>query len=248
MGELMKKTVLLTILFVIVFLAKTDLFASYEDSLKLYKEVKYQESLQAIAEVLVVAEDMNPESNNYNLRFLAGHNHWKLKNYKNALAHLTRCSQIRPKSVDPLIDISLIFLELNRRKEATSYIYRVIKKDKNNALAYHLLAKIKLAYKNYWGAKELFEKALSINMDLFESWNGLGIALMNLQKFSQANTAFSTAHAMNSGSVEILNNLAVSYMQLNKKSEAQNAISKALEIEPQNKVLLKNMEKIESMN
>ncbi|TFH40492.1 MAG: hypothetical protein E4G96_07400, partial [Chrysiogenales bacterium] len=68
------------IAFLLAFLPCTPVFASYEDALKLYEAERYQESLKLVADQLVTDDDFKPNSSNYNLRFLAAHNHWKLGN------------------------------------------------------------------------------------------------------------------------------------------------------------------------
>ncbi len=233
------------IIFLILF--SIPVFADYDNSLKLYQQGKFQESLNLVAEKLVIADDMVKKEENYKLRYLAAHIHWKLKNYKNALAHLKRCADIKANSVDPLIDIAFIYIEEKRLRDATSYIQKIFKKDKKNALAFFLFGKIKLHYKNYWGAKELFEKSLALNAELYQSWNALGKTLMYLKKYSRANTAFATAHAMKTDSAEILNNLAISYQLLKNKSDAMEAIKKALKIDPNNVKIIANKQIIETM-
>jgi len=79
---------------------------------------------------------------------------------------------------------------------------------------------------------------------MYMAWNTLGLALMNLNKISDANTAFSTALAMNPDTPEILNNLAISAARMGKLDEALKSIARAAELAPQNEQVKKNKDQI----
>lgn len=207
-----KKTILIqiTVILLILFAVSSDLFASYEEALELYSEKKYADSLKILAQELNPAEDMTAASPNYKLRFLAAHNHWKLGNPQSVIAHLKRCMDIQKDSVDPYIDLVFFYYEKGYYRDAEVTAYKGIK-IKESPLFYYVLGQIALQRKNYWRAKGLFEKANSLSPELYISYNALGITLMNLGKYSEANTAFTVARAIKMDSYEILNNLALSY-------------------------------------
>ncbi len=182
---------------------------------------------------------MEPNSPNYNLRYLAAHNHWKLKNATSAIAHLKICAEIQKNNPNPLIDLSLILLENKKYADAGQCATRALGL-KESSLPYYVLANISLEQKNYWRAKEYFEKAISIDPGMSIAYNGLGITLMNLNKFNEANTAFSAALAMSPDSPEILNNIAVSLKKLGKTNEAYGYVSTAIAKSPDNPMIRKN--------
>jgi tetratricopeptide (TPR) repeat protein len=235
----------LLILCIILF-TSSSVFASYKEALDLFIENKYQDSLRIIAGELDVQKDMIPDSSNYKLRYLAAHNHWKLKNTGSAIAHLKRCMEIQKTNQDPLIDLSLIFFEDKKYGDAGFYALKAAGM-KESPMPYYVLGNISLEQKNYWKAKEYFEKAISIDPGMSIAYNGLGIILMNLNKYSEANTAFSAALALSPDSPEILNNIAASLKRLGKTNEAYGYYSSAIAKKPDNIVIKKNMDALKNI-
>ena len=219
------------------------LFAEYEEALKLFQENKYQESLTILGNDLVVSNDLNPDSPNYKIRFLAAHNHWKLGNTKSVIAHFKRCMDIKKSDVNPYIDLSFYHLESKRLKDATTTAKKGLKIQKSAKL-YYVLGIISMKHKNYWKAKELFEKANSISQELYYCYNSLGITLMKLQKFSEANAAFSVAHALYSESPRIINNLGMSLEMMGKDTNALKYYEKAEEINSENETIKSNIDRV----
>ncbi len=220
-------------------------FASYKQALSLYQEKKYQESLTMVADELVVADDYKEGSPNYELRYLAAHDHWKLGNDKSAVAHFRRCMDIRKTAVDPYIDCSILLLEKHRYGDAISIAEDGLK-IKKDPMLYWVLGRAAMARKNYWKAKELFEKANSMDPELYVSYNDLGIVLIHLDKPGDANTAFSVALAINPDSTEANYNMAYSCLLLGKKNDALLYSKRALELSPGNEAVKKLIQKIES--
>ena len=214
--------------------------ASYEDALKLYQGKDYAGSLKILAEELNPAEDMTPDSPNYNLRYLAAHCHWKLGNTQSVIAHFQKCMQIKKEAVEPYIDLSFFAYDIKDYGYSEVIASRGLKVS-NEPLLYYILGKIALMRKNYWRAKALFEKVNSLNPELYISYNALGITLMNLKKYSEANTAFSVAIALKPQSPEILNNLARSYEVLGNYQKAKEYIDKAKSFSSDNSVIQDNL-------
>ena len=225
---------------VFCFALSVSLFASYDDALSLFSEGKYQESLKVVAAELDAAQDMNPSSPNYNLRFLAAHNHWKLKNYEGAFSHFSRCRQIKPQAVEPLIDMALVYLQQNKWKEALALGQKIAEMDKTRVEAFYILGKARYGYQNYWGAKEYLEKATSLDFQYYPAWNELGKALLMLKKYSEAEIALSTAYALCPKSEEVMSNLAVAYYRNNKKDKAIDIIKEAQNLASKNEAIAKN--------
>jgi tetratricopeptide (TPR) repeat protein len=238
----MKKICVLTVL---MLFAATLASASYQKALELFEKQDYRASLQMIADELETANDSKPDSPNYNLRFLAAHNHWKLGNTRSAMDHFAKCMTIRKKSVDPYIDLALLQIEMKKYGDAENTARKGLEIEKSAELFY-VLGLSSLKRGNFWRAKEMFEKANSINPELYYSYNALGVALMRLKKYGEANTAFSAAHAMKPKSVEIINNLGMSYENLGKNKEAFEYYKKALSLDEKNTVVSANLERIKT--
>lgn len=235
----MKKLLVIALL-----LCTSSAFAKYEDALKLFQENKFQESLAICAEDLVMANDFIPDSPNYKIRYLAAHNHWKLGNIESASIHFRKCMAIDKTKVDPYIDLALMLMEKNKFKEAASVAEDGLKV-KDEAMLYWILGRVALFRGDYSRAKVLFEKANSIEAELYVSYNDLGIALMKLGKFGDANVAFSVAHAINPESPEINANMAYSLYKIGKSNEALPYAKKALELLPGNDRIQNLINKIE---
>lgn len=227
-------------------LMSVSLYASsYNEALKLFQEEKYKESLDIIAELLSVERDMEPDSPNYKLRFLAAHNHWKLGNHKSAITHFKKCMDIKQDEVNPYIDLSLMLIELRQYRDVSIFANRGLK-IKEEPMLYYILGRAALGYKNYWRAKELLEKSIAINPEMHLSYNELGIVLMKLRMYSQANTAFSAALALMPDSPEIMNNIALSLEIVKKYDDAYNYLTKARDLSPENPVIVKNLNRIKA--
>lgn len=231
-------------LFLVLIFIGSSAFATYEQALALFQENKYQESLAILGQDLIVADDFKKDSPNYKIRFLAAHNHWKLGNEDSASAHLRRCMAIDKTKVDPYIDLAIFLTEKGRLNAAASIVEDGLK-IKEDPMLFWILGRISYLKKDYPRAKELLEKANSLDPDLYFSYNDLGIVLMKLNKYGDANVAFSVALAINPSSAEINSNIAQSFIMMGKSIDAENYAKKALELAPENENIKNLVKKIE---
>lgn len=217
-------------------------FASYDDALVLFQKNKYDESLKMIANELVIVDDFKEGSPNYKLRYLAAHIHWKLGNTRSVVAHFKKCMEIKKDSVNPYIDLSLYLTEKKQYKDA-KIIAESGLKVKEDAMLYWVLGKSKMNQGSFFQAKELFEKVNSIDPEIFISNFDLGIVLMKLKKYGEANTAFSAASILNTKSPQVYSNLALSFYLMKTKNKSRSAyniksakenIIKAKKLDPKN--------------
>ena len=230
-------------LFLILF-SSVSAFASYEEALKLFEQGNYSESLQVIINTLDANQDLVPDSPNYNLRFLAAHNHWKLGNDRAVISHFERCMEIRKDTVDPYIDLGLFYLEKGRFAISEAICRRGLEIE-TSPMLYYIIGKTHLARRNFQRARESFERANSLDSQFYMSYNGLGIALMNLGRLGEANVAFIVANSLNPRNAQILNNLGVSHEALGNKEAAISAFRKALELDPNNTEIRNNLRRNE---
>lgn len=223
-----------------VILMGTAALAAYEKALELFQAKKYKESLNIVAGDLSVERDMEADSPNYRLRYLAAHNHWQLGNHDAAVSHFKRCIEIRKDDTAPFIDISYLLIEMKRYRDAETYLDRAMR-IKKEPMIYFLLGEAARGNGNLWKAKELYEKAIAIDPELYISYNGLGIVLMRLGKYTQANTAFSAGLALAPQSPEILNNIGLSLLKIGKTREAYEYLKKAGAANPKNPFIDDNL-------
>ena len=221
-------------------------FAEYDKALEFFNEKKYKESLSILAQDLIVADDYKPGSPNYKIRFLAAHNHWKLGNIESASAHFRRCMAIDKSNVDPYIDISIMYVEKGRLNDAVSVIEDGLK-IKEDPMLLWALGRTYYKKGNYLRAKELLEKANSIDPEFYFSYNDLGIVLMKLKKFGDANAAFTVALAIQPDSAEINYNIAQSLLMMGKNNEALDYAKRALELDPDSESIKNLNKKIEDI-
>jgi len=237
----MKKFLSFLIIFTVM---GSNAFAAYDQALALFQEKKYQESLNILGQDLIVADDFKPGSPNYKIRFLAAHNHWKLGNEESASAHFRRCMAIDKTKVDPYIDLAILYTEKGKLGNASSIAEDGLQ-IKEDPMLFWILGRISYMKGNYSRAKELLEKANSMDPEYYFSYNDLGIVLMKLSKFGDANTAFSVALAINPESVEINTNMAQSLVMMGKSNEAESYAKKALTLAPDNEMIKNLVKKIE---
>ena len=237
----MKKFLIFLIIFTVM---GSNAFAAYDQALALFQEKKYQESLNILGQDLIVADDFKPGSQNYKIRFLAAHNHWKLGNEESASAHFRRCMAIDKTKVDPYIDLAILYSEKGKLGNASSIAEDGLQ-IKEDPMLFWILGRISYMKGNYSRAKELLEKANSMDPEYYFSYNDLGIVLMKLSKFGDANTAFSVALAINPESVEINTNMAQSLVMMGKSNEAESYAKKALTLAPDNEMIKNLVKKIE---
>lgn len=237
----MKKFLIFLTIFTVM---GSNAFAAYDQALALFQEKKYQESLNILGQDLIVADDFKPGSQNYKIRFLAAHNHWKLGNEESASAHFRRCMAIDKTKVDPYIDLAILYIEKGKLGNASSIAEDGLQ-IKEDPMLFWILGRISYMKGNYSRAKELLEKANSLDPEYYFSYNDLGIVLMKLSKFGDANTAFSVALAINPESVEINTNMAQSLVMMGKSNEAESYAKKALTLAPDNEMIKNLVKKIE---
>ncbi len=237
----MKKFLVFLIMF---FVMSLNAFAAYDQALALFQENKYQESLTILGQDLIVADDFKPGSPNYKIRFLAAHNHWKLGNEESASAHFRRCMAIDKTKVDAYIDLAIMYIEKGKLGNASSIVEDGLQ-IKEDPMLFWILGRVSYLRGNFPRAKELLEKANSLDPEFYFSYNDLGIVLMKMNKFGDANAAFSVALAINPESVEINTNIAQSLVMMGKSNDAEGYAKKALSLAPDNEMIKNLVKKIE---
>lgn len=212
--------------------------ASYDEAIELFNKGQYLESLNNLATILGSLGTSNP-TEEYRLRVLAAHNHWKMGNHVKAMIHLRRCEEIAPGK-ELYIDMMLISLQFNQNRDAAVYARKILEYDGTSSHAVYGLGEVALRENDLASAQKYFEQCVSDDPELYVGWVGLGKTFFQMKKYSQANTAFSTALALNANSAQLMSNVAISYFYIDKKNEAIEYIDKALSLEPDNKAIRAN--------
>jgi Flp pilus assembly protein TadD len=146
--------------------------------------------------------------------------------------------------VDPYIDFAIFLMEKGKLNAASSVVEDGLKV-KEDPMLFWILGRLSYQKQNFWRAKELLEKANSLDPEMYFAYNDLGMALMKLNKIGDANAAFSVALAINPESAEINTNLAQSLVLMGKEVDAEQYAKKALELSPDNEIIRNLIKKIE---
>ena len=85
------------------------------------------------------------------------------------------------------------FFQRGKLVEAKNLIEEVLKNEKNNSQALNLYAFVLYYQNNFNAALEQWQKAIKINPNYIEAYNGCGNAYKNLKKFEEAVQSFKKA-------------------------------------------------------
>ena len=127
---------------------------SIKKAIEEYNLGNYEKSLEVIRGV-IVNDLQNPK-----LRYLAAHNHWKLKNYSSADSHLKVFIQVETTQETGYIELALLNLEQNKFQEAMNALQRGLLKVPASTLSakyYNVLARVALAQGSYTRALSYIE-------------------------------------------------------------------------------------------
>ena len=111
-----------------------------------YNLDNYEKSLEVIRQV-ITTDLQNPK-----LRYLAAHNHWKLKNYSSAETHFKVFIQVESAQEFGYIELALLFLEQNKLRDAADILSKGRIKIGEVTLSsryYNVLARVTLAQGMY---------------------------------------------------------------------------------------------------
>ena len=88
---------------------------------------------------------------------------------------------------------ALNFFQSGRLVDARNLVEEVLKSDRNNSQALNLYAFVLYYQNNLNAALEQWQKAIQINPNYIEAYNGCGNAYKNLKKFEEAVQSFKKA-------------------------------------------------------
>ncbi len=131
--------------------------ATYEKALEAFYLQEYETSLAYIRHV--IRADMS----NYQLRYLAAHNHWKLGNFESAEAHFKAAIQASPAEPGSYIDYALMLIHQrkygNARSVAAGGVKTLEQAGQKNPKLYNVLARSCLLAGDWPAALHNAEKA-----------------------------------------------------------------------------------------
>lgn len=142
-----------------------------------------------------------------------------------------------PKSINDLkesLNFANKFFKTKKFDKAENLYKKILKKFPENFDANYFMASINAQKSNFFDAKKYMETALSINPNLPELNNNLGLVHLNLNNVENSIYYFKKAIELNKNYVLAHINLGMAHVNLKKVTEAKKNYLKAIEIEPNN--------------
>lgn len=128
--------------------------------------------------------------------------------------------------------LALCYLNVHRYDEARRYFSALYRMQADSASAYLLLARMLMRWQNSPAAREMAQKAVSLNPRLPQAHLVLGQVALGEGKLDEALTEFEREAAINPMYGPVYDRLGDAYLQKNQFNKAQDALNQALLLEP----------------
>lgn len=196
----------------------------YKKALLAYKERDYEKSLDYIRHV--IKSDME----NYNLRYLASHDHWRLGNFEPAVIHMKKCIEIDATNLNPYIDLALLYIKNDKIEAAQVWLRKGINVAEKNkkpvpAKLYNVLSRTYLyegkpyyALTHAENAKAAFKKNKAGVKDKLEAIMLEARAHLALKNFEKAEIAVLWGLSLKENNPVAMNLAGVIYLEWAKNS------------------------------
>jgi len=192
-----------------------------------YNRGSFDESLELF---LKVKEIENNAIVNNNLGLI-----YKAKGeYSRAIDAFEQASQIDNAYVQPLLNLALIYKQLNNPEKALFYLEKAIDTAPDEFGAYYLFGNYYYEQKKYDIAASYYYKSVEHKKDFLEGFCGLGASLYALEEYDSAIKALECARTIDENSDRVLYALAKSYMAAQNYKKAKYYLENAMVINPSN--------------
>jgi len=135
-------------------------------------------------------------------------------------------------NLDGTYVLALCYLNVHRYDEARHYFAALYRMPADSASAYLLLARMLMRWQNSPAAREMAQKAVSLNPKLPQAHLVLGQVALGEGKLDEALTEFEHEAAINPMYGPVYDRLGDAYLQKNQFEKAQDALNQALLLEP----------------
>jgi protein O-GlcNAc transferase len=139
-----------------------------------------------------------------------------------------------PMYIEPYLNISRMFMELNLFPVAESYIRKILDIEPGNAEALNLLGVITNVTHRPHEAIGHFRNALRSDANQPSFFSNLGTALKSTGDLRLAILALEKAEELNPDSLPVLNNLGAIYRETGDMEKAERLLSRAISLYPEN--------------
>lgn len=164
--------------------------------------------------------------------------------FEKAEVLLKNIIEIDPNHYKSYINISVIYVKLNKLKEAEEYLVKAIKLKPNYELAYFNLATTQNKLGKIKEAENNFKKAIQINPDYVEAYTNLGNLYLGIENLSSAENYLEKAINIRPNFSEAHYNLALTQSKKRRYDLAELSYKKAIEFKPNFKDAIHNLKKI----
>ena len=164
--------------------------------------------------------------------------------FEKAEVLLKNIIEIDPNHYKSYINISVIYVKLNKLKEAEEYLVKAIKLKPNYELAYFNLATTQNKLGKIKEAENNFKKAIQINPDYVEAYTNLGNLYLGIENLNSAENYLEKAINIRPNFSEAHYNLALTQSKKRRYDLAELSYKKAIEFKPNFKDAIHNLKKI----
>ena len=164
--------------------------------------------------------------------------------FEKAEVLLKNIIEIDPNHYKSYINISVIYVKLNKLKDAEEYLVKAIKLKPNYELAYFNLATTQNKLGKIKEAENNFKKAIQINPDYVEAYTNLGNLYLSIENLNSAERYLEKAINIRPNFSEAHYNLALTQSKKRRYDLAELSYKKAIEFKPNFKDAIHNLKKI----
>lgn len=192
----------------------------------LTKLKKYDDAISILFTII----DENPKNKNA-YKFI-GHNYQMKKNWDSALKYFSAAIVLDPLDFASFFDRGIAYAESKDTVNAIKDIHQAMKLDTNERfIGYNNIGYfVRLGYKDYKGAIEMFNKAIELNPNFAYAYSNRGFAKMNLGDMKGAYQDIKKSLAIDNKNSYAYKNLAIVYLKDGKKTDACYNLKKAIEL------------------
>lgn len=178
---------------------------SYTEALELYKNGKYEDSIN------LIRQSTQMDKPTYDLYYLAAHNYWKLNDVKNASDNLYFAMKINPARVEPFIELIKFNYSASRFKGALEICESGIKKFPNNIELKLQYALILLRFNKTVSALDTIENLKNSYSDDYRPLSVEANIYYQMRNFEKAEISLKWAMTLAPNNPFLNNNLALIY-------------------------------------
>ncbi len=182
--------------------------------------------------------------NDFKLYNVIGMAYYRSQAYENALFNLNKALQLQPRSVEVLLNLSLVQLAKGEKRNALLTLKKAGSVKADHPEVNSILGFIYLQSKDYQKAQIAYEMAYKAGLESSPYANNYAVSLVGVKKYEQADVIYKEALTADQNNKEILFNYSILLIeQLKKYQEGVDLLTKLKYLGPD----LDMIEKVNSL-